>query len=111
MDIKQQFMGKRFWLFAALITLFMFILSGLWFYRSCLNKAESSLLKTCQYMKTQCAAYTHYNAGAETQALLRAVESNREVDFIGKRPGLFADPAKPAGRISDLHRRNDHGDG
>ena len=79
MDIKQQFMGKRFWLLTALITLFMFILSGLWFYRSCLNKAESSLLKTCQYMKTQCAAYTHYNAGAETQALLRAVESNREV--------------------------------
>ena len=79
MDIKQQFMGKCFWLLTALITLFMFILSGLWFYRSCLNKAESSLLKTCQYMKTQCAAYTHYNAGAETQALLRAVESNREV--------------------------------
>ncbi len=79
MDIKQQFMGKRFWLFAALIALFVFILSGLWFYQSCLNKAESSLIKTSKYMKTQCAAYTHYNAGAETQALLRAVESNCEV--------------------------------
>ena len=79
MDIKQQFMGRRFWLLTALMALFVFILSGLWFYRSCLNKAETSLLKISNYMKTQCAAYTHYNAGAETQALLRAVESNREV--------------------------------
>lgn len=61
------------------MALFVFILSGLWFYRSCLNKAETSLLKISNYMKTQCVAYTHYNAGAETQALLRAVESNREV--------------------------------
>ena len=72
-------MGRRFWLLTALMALFVFILSGLWFYRSCLNKAETSLLKISNYMKTQCAAYTHYNAGAETQALLRAVESNREV--------------------------------
>ena len=79
MDIKQQFMGRRFWLLTALMALFVFILSGLWFYRSGLNKAETSLLKISNYMKTQCAAYTHYNAGAETQALLRAVESNREV--------------------------------
>ncbi len=79
MDIKQQFMGRRFWLLTALMALFVFILSGLWFYRSCLNKAETSLLKISNYMKTQCVAYTHYNAGAETQALLRAVESNREV--------------------------------
>jgi two-component system, sensor histidine kinase len=79
LDIKQQFMGRRFWLLTALMALFVFILSGLWFYRSGLNKAETSLLKISNYMKTQCAAYTHYNAGAETQALLRAVESNREV--------------------------------
>ena len=79
MDIKRQFMGKRFWLFAALIALLVFLLSAFCFYRSCLKKAEDSLLKTCNYMKTQCAAYTHYNAGAETQALLRAVESNRQV--------------------------------
>ena len=79
MDIKQQFMGRRFWLLTALMALFVFLLSGVWFYRSCLNKAEASLLKTSNYMKTQCAAYTHYNAGAETQALLRAVESNRQV--------------------------------
>ncbi len=79
MDIKRQFMGKRFWLFAALLALFVFLLSAFCFYRSCLKKAEDSLLKTCNYMKTQCAAYTHYNAGAETQALLRAVESNRQV--------------------------------
>lgn len=79
MDTKQQSMGKRFWLLAAPMALLVFLLSGLWFYKSCLNKAEISLLKTCTYMKTQCSAYTHYNAGAETQALLRAVESNRQV--------------------------------
>ena len=79
MDIKQPITRKRFWLLAALLALFVFLLSAFCFYRSCLKKAEDSLLKTCNYMKTQCAAYTHYNAGAETQALLRAVESNRQV--------------------------------
>ncbi len=79
MNTKQEPKGKIFWLLAVLIGLLVLILTSILFYRSCLNKAETSLLKTSNYMKAQCEAYSYYNAGAETQALLRAVESNRQV--------------------------------
>ncbi len=43
------------------------------------ERAQERMLKTAKYMKVQCATYSHYNNGAETQALLRAVESNNQV--------------------------------
>ncbi len=79
MDIRRKPAGKKFWIpvvFVGIVILFVTIacLSGM-----CKKQAEENLLKTVNYMKVQCAAYSNYNNGAETQALLRAVESNRQV--------------------------------
>ncbi len=43
------------------------------------NNAEKLMLKNANYMKVQCSTYSHYNNGAEAQALLRAIESNNQV--------------------------------
>ncbi len=65
----------KFWIPVVAIGLIVFAASVGYFYQSDLRLAEEGLRKTANYMKVQCATYTHNNNGAETQALLRAVES------------------------------------
>ena len=79
MLIKRRPMGKKFWIPVVLVGIALLIAAGYYFYKSSINQAEEQLLKTANYMKVQCATYTHYNNGSETQALLRAIESNRQV--------------------------------
>lgn len=79
MTIKRKPLGKRFWITAVLIGIAILLASIFYFFTTCKNQAEEDLIKTANYMKVQCATYTYYNNGAETQALLRAIESNRQV--------------------------------
>lgn len=79
MHIKRKPMGKKFWFPVVLIGIGIWIIAFLGFSDVCRKQAEEGLLKTANYMKIQCATYTSYNNGAEAQALLRAIESNRQV--------------------------------
>lgn len=79
MTIKRKSLGKRFWILAVLIGFMVFLASSFYFFKTCKRQSEEGMVKIANYMKVQCAAYTHYNNGAETQALLRAVESNKQV--------------------------------
>ena len=77
MHIKRKALGKKFWVPVILIGIVIFVTASAYLSGTCKRQAESNLLKTAEYMKVQCSTYTHYNNGSETQALLRAVESNR----------------------------------
>ncbi len=79
MTTKSKTLGKRFWLLTTVLGLLIMVLSFVYFYIYSVQNTQESLLKIASYMKVQCDVYTHYNNGAETQALLRAVESNRLV--------------------------------
>ena len=79
MTIKRKSLGKRFWGLAGFVGILVFLAASFYFFRNCKNQAEEGMVKIANYMKVQCAAYTHYNNGSETQALLRAVESNKQV--------------------------------
>lgn len=79
MDIRRTTMRKKFWFPVVLIGIAILVISVVCFWEICKNQAEKKLLKIVNYMKVQCATYSKYNDGAETQALLRAVESNRQV--------------------------------
>lgn len=72
-------MGKKFWIPVVLVGIVLLIAAGCYFYKISISRTEEQLLKTANYMKVQCSTYTHYNNGSETQALLRAIESNRQV--------------------------------
>lgn len=72
-------MRKKFWFPVVLIGIAILVISVVCFWEICKNQAEKKILKIVNYMKVQCATYSKYNDGAETQALLRAVESNRQV--------------------------------
>lgn len=65
----------KFWILVVLIGLAVFAMTAGCFFQTELYQAEENLRKTANYMKVQCATYTRNNNGAETQALLRAVES------------------------------------
>ncbi len=79
-------MGKKFWIPVVLAGLGLFVIAWFGLAELCKKQAEEGLIKTANYMKVQCATYTSYNYGAETQALLRAVESNRQM-----RDNIFAE--------------------
>ena len=83
MHIKRHINEKKSWL--PIIIIIIIIAIGLLFaavisfYKKDVELAENNLKKTANYMKVQCSTYTHYNDGSETQALLRAAESNSQV--------------------------------
>lgn len=79
MSIKRNLIGKKYILFTLLIGIAVCAASVVLSAKMYVNRSQKRILKTANYMKVQCATYSHYNNGAETQALLRAVESNNQV--------------------------------
>lgn len=65
--------------FVAFISLLIFFASLFYFFEAAKKQIQERLIKTVNYMKTQCSTYTYYNEGSESQALLRAAESNGQV--------------------------------
>ncbi len=70
---------RRFLLTAGGIGIGFLIAAVLFFYRTDLSNAEEELSKNVNYIRTQCTTYTYYNNASETQALLRSIESNKQV--------------------------------
>ena len=79
MAIKKMSMWRKYWLPTLFGGLIILLVSVIIFFRNCLSVTEENLLRIANYMKVQCSTYTHFNEGAETQALLRNVESCRQM--------------------------------
>ncbi len=77
MHIRRKALKIRSWM--VLISIVIFFACLLYFFNAAKKQTQERLLKTVQYMKTQCSTYTHYNEGSESQALLRAAEGNGQV--------------------------------
>ncbi len=70
---------RRFWVSAAALGVVVMCIAAVIFFKADRNQAEEALLKTVNYIRVQCATYTYYNKGSETQALLRGIESCNQV--------------------------------
>lgn len=77
MHIKRKILTLRS--IVALISVLFFFTSLFCFYNAAKKQTKERLIKTVNYMKSQCSTYTYYNEGSESQALLRAAESNGQV--------------------------------
>lgn len=70
---------KGFWIISALIGLIWACSIVLYFFRTERAQEETALLNIVNYVKVQCATYTHYNEASESKSLLRALESTMQV--------------------------------
>ena len=70
---------KGFWIISALIGLIWACSVVLYFFRTERAQEETALLNIVNYVKVQCATYTHYNEASESKSLLRALESTMQV--------------------------------
>lgn len=77
MHIKRKTVKMRS--FVVLISVLIFFASLFYFFEAAKKQTQERLIKTVNYMKIQCSTYTYYNEGSESQALLRAAESNGQV--------------------------------
>ena len=72
-------MKKGFWIISALIGLIWACSVVLYFFQTERAQEETALLNIVNYVKVQCATYTHYNEASESKSLLRALESTMQV--------------------------------
>ena len=71
--------GIRFWPVGILGGLLVMLGASLYFIGQEKKEAEARLYETAEYVKVQSSSVTHYNEASESQALLRLIESVRQV--------------------------------
>lgn len=71
--------GIRFWSVGFLGGLLVMLGASLYFIDHEKKEAEARLYETAEYVKVQSSSVTHYNEASESQALLRLIESVRQV--------------------------------
>lgn len=71
--------GIRFWSVGILGGLLVMLGASLYFIDQEKKEAEARLYETAEYVKVQSSGVTHYNEASESQALLRLIESVRQV--------------------------------
>ena len=71
--------GIRFWSVGILGGLLVMLGASLYFIGQEKKEAEARLYETAEYVKVQSSSVTHYNEASESQALLRLIESVRQV--------------------------------
>ena len=86
--------GIRFWSMGLLGGLLVMLGASLYFIDQEKKEAEVRLYETAEYVKVQSSSVTHYNEAAESQALLRLIESVRQV-------GLNLKAEKELGRSTE----------
>ena len=69
----------RFWSMGLLGGLLVMLGASLYFIDQEKKEAEARLYETAEYVKVQSSIVTHYNEAAESQSLLRLIESVRQV--------------------------------
>ncbi len=80
MSIKRKPLGKKFWILVIMTGIMVIGITIAVLTHICRSNAQKKLLDIADYMKLQCASNKHYNNGSETQALLRSIESCRQVE-------------------------------
>ena len=86
--------GIRFWSVGILGGLLVMLGASLYFIDHEKKEAEARLYETAEYVKVQSSSVTHYNEASESQALLRLIESVRQV-------GLNLKAEKEMGRSTE----------
>lgn len=71
--------GIRFWSVGILGGLLVMLGASLYFIGQEKKEAEARLYETAEYVKVQSSSVAHYNEASESQALLRLIESVRQV--------------------------------
>ena len=79
MDIKKKTKEKRILLAGCLLGICVAVASLLYFFHAEKSEAEKRMVEIVNYVKVQCSTYTHYNESSESQSLLRAIESARQM--------------------------------
>ena len=79
MDIKRKKREKRIQLIGGLIGICVAAVSLFYFFHAEKAEAEKRMVEIVNYVKVQCATYTHYNESSESKSLLRAIESVRQM--------------------------------
>lgn len=70
---------KKFWLLSFVVGLVVLSVSFFFFNTLRKSEVENRLLDTVSYVKVQCSTYTNYNEANQSQALLRLIESARQL--------------------------------
>ncbi len=70
---------KKFWLLSVVVGLVVLAVSWVYFNNTRKAEVESRLLDTVSYVKVQCSTYSNYNEATESQAILRLIESARQL--------------------------------
>lgn len=78
---KSAALGKKFWICGALLGICLLCLVALSLFQSDKAREQADLLGIVNYVKIQCATYTHYNEASESKSLLRSIESTRQVSI------------------------------
>lgn len=86
--------GIRFWSVGLLGGLLVMLGASLYFIDHEKKEAEVRLYETAEYVKVQSSSVTNYNEASESQALLRLIESVRQV-------GLNLKAEKETGRSTE----------
>ena len=79
MDIKKMKKEKRIHLLGGLIGICVAVVALFYFFHVEKAEAEERMVEIINYVKVQCATYTHYNESSESKSLLRAIESARQM--------------------------------
>mgnify|MGYP005938662365 CR=1 FL=1 len=79
MDIKRKKKEKRIQLLGGLMGICVAVVSLFYFFHAEKAEAEKRMVEIVNYVKVQCSTYTHYNESSESQSLLRAIESARQM--------------------------------
>ena len=79
MNIKRKKNEKRIQLVGGLIGICVAVVSLFYFFHAEKAEAEKRMVEIVNYVKVQCSTYTHYNESSESQSLLRAIESARQM--------------------------------
>lgn len=93
--------GKKFWICGALLGICLLCLVALSLFQSDKAREQADLLGVVNYVKIQCATYTHYNEASESKSLLRSIEAPGRSAQISRprlRPGRSL-PASCCGRV------------
>lgn len=79
MIIKKKRINKLLLTIEIVFGLVIMVGAGFFFFHSEKKDAEQQLSNIVNYVKVQCSTYTNYNEASQSQALLRSIESTKQV--------------------------------
>ncbi|WP_461880611.1 ATP-binding protein [Fusicatenibacter sp.] len=94
LDIKRRTKVKQFWTIGGLVGICVAAAAFVYFFYAERAETEKRMVEIVNYVKVQCATYTHYNESSESKSLLRAIESARQMSTNIETETAKGDPLK-----------------